>query len=344
MAKILVIRFSALGDVAMTIPVIYSFAHSYPQHQVVVLSRPGMEGLFCNAPVNVQFRGADVKSVYKGLKGLSRLYRELKQEHFDAVADFHDVLRSKYLAWCFRLSGVKVATIDKGRRAKKELVSRVHKKLVQLPTSFMRYCDVLSRLGYPVSPDFFSLYNGGKGDIQSLGFKEKREERWIGVAPFAAHAGKIYPLEQMEKVVAVLAGLPGHRVFLFGGGKKEVDILSGWQERYPHVLSVAGTLKIHQELALMSWLDVMVTMDSGNMHLASLVGVPVVSVWGATHPYAGFMGWNQKVCHAVQMNMACRPCSIFGNKPCWKGDYACLYQISPETVVTQVKQVIAEIK
>lgn len=342
MAKILVIRFSALGDVAMTIPVIYSFARLYPQHQVVVLSRLGMAGLFCQAPENVQFRGADVKTVYKGLKGLSRLYKELKQERFDAVADFHDVLRSKYLTWRFRLSGVKVATIDKGRRAKKKLVARKHRQLIQLHTSFRRYTDVLSELGYPFTPDFHSLFGDGKGDITTLGLGEKQQDTWIGLAPFAAHAGKIYPPEKMEKVVAMLSSLPNTRLFLFGGGKKEVEVLSGWQERYPQVLSVAGRLKMNQELALMSWLDAMVSMDSGNMHLASLVGVPVVSVWGATHPYAGFMGWNQRESMAVQMDMPCRPCSIFGNKPCWRGDYACLNQITPEMIVAQVKKIITE--
>lgn len=342
MAKILVIRFSALGDVAMTIPVIYSFARSCPQHQIVVLSRPGMEGLFCNAPENVQFRGADVKTVYRGLKGLFRLYRELEKERFDAVADFHDVLRSKCLDWCFRLSGVRVAIIDKGRREKRKLVSNTRKCLQQLPTSFKRYTDVLLALGYPVTLNFHSLFEDGKGDITALDLGEKQQEKWIGVAPFAAHAGKIYPPEQMEKVVALFSALPDVRVFLFGGGKKEIEVLSGWQRRYPRVCSVAGQLKMQQELALMSWLDVMVTMDSGNMHLASLVGTPVVSVWGATHPYAGFMGWNQSESRTVQVDLPCRPCSIFGNKPCLRGDYACLNQIAPEMIVAQVKKTIAE--
>ena len=83
----------------------------------------------------------------------------------------------------------------------------------------------------------------------------------------------------------------------------------------------------------MSQLEVMISMDSSNMHLASLVGTPVVSIWGATHPYAGFMGWGQSEDNVVQVELDCRPCSIFGQKPCLRGDFACLNNILPETIV-----------
>jgi ADP-heptose:LPS heptosyltransferase len=84
----------------------------------------------------------------------------------------------------------------------------------------------------------------------------------------------------------------------------------------------------------------MVTMDSANMHLASLVATPVVSIWGATHPYAGFMGWNQSIDNAVQTDLPCRPCSIYGKKDCMRGDYACLYQIKPETIVGKIERIL----
>lgn len=93
-------------------------------------------------------------------------------------------------------------------------------------------------------------------------------------------------------------------------------------KRHNYCTVVPGLLHgLREELILMSNLDVMVSMDSANMHLASLTGTPVVSVWGATHPYAGFLGCNQKEENAVQVSMPCRPCSIFGNKPCQRGDY-----------------------
>ena len=99
---------------------------------------------------------------------------------------------------------------------------------------------------------------------------------------------------------------------------------------------------MERELILMSHLDVMVSMDSANMHLASLVNTPVVSIWGATHPYCGFMGYGQKAENALQIeNLECRPCSVFGNKPCLHGDYRCLIRITPEMVVQKVMDVCA---
>lgn len=341
MSKILVTRFSAIGDVAMTVPVVQSFAVKYPQHSIVVLSRPGMRPLFEGLPSNVTFIGADLKNEYKGFAGLMKLCRLLRKEKFDSVADLHDVIRTKFIRIYLAASGCRCRHIDKGRDEKKALTRGEKKVFRQLATSFQRYADVFAGLGMPVVPEFKSIYGEGKGAAEAFQSvtEEKGTEKWVGIAPFAAHAGKIYPVEKMEKVVEILSGKGDSKIFLFGGGKKEVDILSGWEAAYKNVVCVAGKLKMDSELALMSHLDVMVSMDSGNMHLASLTGTPVVSVWGATHPYAGFMGWNQQPDNAIQLNLPCRPCSVYGNKPCARGDYACL-QISPETIAAKITDTI----
>lgn len=342
MAKILVIRFSAIGDVAMTVPVIHSLATQYPQHQIKVLSRPNMAALFANLPSNVSFIGADLKKAYKGFVGLNRLFNELKAENFDYIADFHDVLRTKYLRFRFWLHGKKVAHIDKGRKGKKALTRPKNKTKVQQDTSFQRYANVLDRIGLHVKTEFQSIYPQGKAEISSLLSitGTKGADKWIGIAPFATHTGKIYPTEQMEEVILQLDAMPGIRLFLFGGGKKEVEIFSAWANKYPSATCIAGKLKMDAELALMSHLDVMVSMDSGNMHLASLVNTPVVSIWGATHPFAGFMGWNQSEQNAVQIDLPCRPCSVYGNKPCIRKDYACLREISPNEIVLRIRSII----
>ena len=343
MAKILVIRLSAIGDVAMTVPVIHSLATQYPQYQITVLSRNNMSALFKEMPTNVSFWGADIKERHRGIQGLNRLYQELKAEGFDYIADFHDVLRTQYLRLRFRLAGKKVAHIHKGRKEKKQLTRKENKVKRPLASSFQRYSDVLKELGFPISLTFQSIYGEGKGDLSSLLYitGEKGTCHWIGMAPFATHAGKIYPLEKMKEVMARLSALPNVKIFLFGGGPKETSILSEWAEQYPSTLCIAGKLKWAEELTLMSHLDVMVSMDSSNMHLASMVHTPVLSIWGATHPYAGFMGWKQPDTYAIQTEMECRPCSIFGNKPCHRGDYACLHGISPELIVERIESFLS---
>ena len=91
----------------------------------------------------------------------------------------------------------------------------------------------------------------------------------------------------------------------------------------------------------MSQLDVMYSMDSANMHLASLVNTQVVSFWGATHPYAGFMGWNQCLENVVQVDeLTCRPCSIYGQKTCYRKDYACLNRITPKQIINRIENAL----
>lgn len=342
MARILIIRFSAIGDVAMTIPVIYSLAEQYPQHEIVVLSRAALQSLYVGLPANVRFVGVDLKGNHQGFAGLNRLYAELKALRFDFVADLHNVLRSKYLRFRFQLSGIPVASICKGRSGKQALARRHHKVLERQKSSFERYADVLAKLGLPVQLNFTSIYGGGQGDFSQIASVTgpKGNVKWIGIAPFAKHIGKIYPLELQEQVVAHFAANPSVKVFLFGGGKEEQAVFDAWLKKYPSVVSMIGKLNMGTELILMSHLDVMLSMDSANMHLASLVDTPVVSVWGATHPYAGFMGWRQLPTNAVQLDLPCRPCSVYGQKPCFRGDYACLREIKPEQVIGQIEKVL----
>ena len=345
---VLIIRFSALGDVAMTVPVVFSLARQYPHVRFTVLSRGFARPLFEDLAHNVGFMEADLKNEYRGIKGLNALYRRLTAKHFTAIADLHHVLRSDYLRTRFNLGRYRVEHIDKHRKGRNQLTRSNNKIMVQQPTSFQNYADVFDRLGYPVKVDFHSIFPAEGGDLTLLpeGFQEKPSHQyWIGIAPFAAHEGKIYPLPLMRQVIEqLLEHHPHARIFFFGGGKKEFEVFDEWENSFPQCVNASKQLGgLRQEMILMSHLDVMVSMDSGNMHLASLTGIPVVSVWGATHPYAGFAGWGQSTDKFVQLDLPCRPCSIYGNKPCMRGDYACLQNISPDMIVEKVENIFNQL-
>lgn len=342
---ILIIRFSSLGDTAMLVPVVHSLAQQYPHLRVTVLSRGNARPLFDGLYPNVGFMDAELNQAHKGLPGLNALYRRLKAKHFTAIADMHDVLRSKYLRMRFRIDRFKTAHIDKHKAGKRQLTAKSNKNMVQQPTSVQNYADVLAKLGYPIRLEFQSFFPS-KGNLRVISKKEFTEKKsfqqWIGIAPFAAHPGKVYPPEKMEKVIEQLSSRhPSARIILFGAGEQERRYFKRWCKLYPRCVVASDMAKgLHQELALMSHLDVMVSMDSANNHLASLVNVTVVSIWGATHPYAGFMGWRQSEETAVQLNLPCRPCSVFGDKPCHRGDMACMNGIMPEKIVERVEQVL----
>lgn len=342
---ILVIRFSAMGDVAMVVPVVYSLAQQYPNVRVTVVSRGFAHALFDDLAPNISFMEADVKHEYRGIKGLNALYRRLAAKQFTCVADLHSVLRSGYLRLRFNLNHYHVEHINKHRKGRKRITSKKHKQLTPQPTSFQNYLEVFRKLGYPVDIQFHSIFPEGRGDLSQLAAainKKDADERWIGIAPFAAHEGKTYPPELMQQVIEqLLERQPKTRIFLFGRGQQEEQHFTQWCQQYPECVYVGQHVEnLRQELILMSHLDVMISMDSSNMHLASLTATPVISIWGATHPYAGFMGWGQSEENAVQIPLDCRPCSIFGKKPCMRGDYACMRGIKPETIVEKTLNVI----
>lgn len=331
-----------MGDVAMLVPVVSSLARQYPDLRITVLSRPFARPFFDELAPNVGFMEADLKNEYHGVKGLNALYRRLVAKNFTAIADMHNILRSSYLRMRFNLARYKVEHINKHRHERRQLTSQKDRQLRQLPTSFENYADVLARLGYPVKLDFqsvFPLSGANMRVINDVIGEKKMFQQWIGVAPFAAHKGKIYPVEKMEAVIAeIVRRHPSCRIFLFGGGDKEFRVFDGWCRRFKNCTNASAVLgSLQQEMILMSRLDVMISMDSANMHLAAICGTRVVSVWGATHPYAGFMGWNQSADDAVQVDLPCRPCSIYGNRPCRRGDYACLNGIDPIAIADRVE-------
>ena len=344
---LLIIRFSALGDVAMTVPVIDALAHQYPDLRITVLSRSYARPLFEDLAPNVGFMEADLKREYQGIKGLNTLYRRLVAKQFTHVADLHNVLRSEFLRMRFNLGPYKVAHINKHRKGRRRLTAANNKQLIQQPSSFQNYADVLTQLGFPVKLDFHSIFSEGGGDLSLLptdvDWTIVKNQLNIGIAPFAAHEGKVYPPRLMQQVIEQLTTkYLEAKIFLFGQGVKENELFPQWCAQYKQCVHVSNHLKtIKQELVLMSHLDVMLSMDSANMHLASLVATPVVSVWGPTHPYAGFMGWNQAPENTIQTDLDCRPCSIFGQKACRRGDHACMNRIAPETIVEHINRILS---
>ena len=166
--------------------------------------------------------------------------------------------------------------------------------------------------------------------------QKEDNETWIGIAPFAKHEAKVYPLEKMEQVIKALSERENTTVFLFGGGEEEKRQIAELCSKNPNVKAVQSQQGLKGELALMGQLNVMLSMDSANMHLASLVGTRVVSIWGGTHPYAGFLGWNQNPSDCIQIDLPCRPCSVYGNKPCHRGDYACMTGITLAQIIEKL--------
>lgn len=334
---ILVMRLSAMGDVAMSVPVLRALTTQYPQLKVTVLTRPFFKPFFRDLD-RVEVFGADLKTEHKGVLGLYKLYKVLKEKRIDAVADIHNVLRTNILKVFFL--GTPFKQIDKGRKAKKALVSGEIFK--PLKATHQRYADVFTALGFPVSlsnPEFPKPVNLSE-KLQDL--TGNRQSKWIGIAPFAAHEAKMYPLDSMKSVIAELSKT--YKIFLFGGGAKEIEVLNQIQNTFSNVVNLAGQLNLDEELDVISNLDVMISMDSGNGHMAAMLGKKVITIWGVTHPYAGFAPFHQPDDYALTANREQYPkipTSIYGNTfP--DGYENAAGSIVPETIIEKIKSVIQD--
>lgn len=323
--RLVAIRFSALGDIAMTVPVIYSVAKAYPDTEIIFVTRPFFGRMFINPPANVRVMTFDLKEEYKGLRGTMRIARELARLHPDYVADMHDMARTKIITAWLRLHGAKTATVDKARGARHKVYAGGEPQRQYID----RYFDTFRRLGFDAVTDFNSVYD--KDSATSIPVTIKSPA--VGIAPFARYTNKTYPPEMMRKVARMLAS-QGVNVYLFGGRGAEADTLASWQEE--GITSLAGQFPLEDEIAVMGRLDVMVSMDSANQHLAGLAGTKVVSIWGSTTPACGFLGFGQTADDAVYLGLGCQPCTIAGSKRCPKGHMDCLRKLPEETIVSKV--------
>ena len=336
MKRLLVIRLSAMGDVAMTSPVLQALRRESPELEIYVLTRPFFRPFYRDVE-NVKFVDIDIKGRHKGIAGIVRLWRDIKKDiNPDAVADLHDVLRSKLLRTLFRLGGVRVAVLDKGRKEKKNLIKSGWKRCNHLRSTHARYADVFRQLGFKMKPAS-EISHKPRAIPSEFGSKDKL---WIGIAPFAQHFGKMYPLKSMTKVIEELSKYDNLKIFIFGGGPTEKSVAETFEGDFPNVVSAIGKVSLSEECDLTANLDLLISMDSSAMHMASLEGVRVVSIWGATHPSAGFLGLGQSLEDVVQLPLECRPCSIYGKAPCRRNDYACMNDIAPEIVIGRVKSIL----
>lgn len=318
MTRILTYRFSAFGDVAMTAVVFREILEQNPDLEIIFVTRNNFRDLFADIP-NLIFKGIDIDD-YKGVLGLRKLAHQLTKEvKPDFIADLHNVIRTKILNGIFIKRGFNVKVLNKGKKDKEHLTDiwNLNKKPLRHTTE--RYADVFRDIGFNV--------------VLSHQYRPiSQVKSGIGFAPFAQHRGKMLPLERSFELAKILS--QKHKIYFFGGGKSEVEILNNWVNQIPNSENYAGKLSLKEELQKISELETMISMDSANMHLASLVGTRCVSIWGSTHPYAGFFGYGQHENDIVQVkDLTCRPCSVFGDTECYRGDWACLEEINIQKII-----------
>lgn len=331
-----------MGDVALTVPVIRNVLETNSDLQITLVTRPFFAPFFFGIP-RLKLYFPDLDGKHKGLKGLYRLFKKLKSMGpFYKVIDLHSVLRTKIISFFFRLGGTSVFSIDKGRKDKNRLIST--KKIKELPHSIQRYADTFKKAGIPAQIGKSPYIDYSTEAFQSarsymLGKIPEKGYLKIGLSPFANTEPKIWGLENFKELITLINGSHKAVFFLFGGGEKEIRQLRQLELYSENVHLVAGKFTLSEEIAMIRMLDMMIAMDSSNMHLASLSGIRTISIWGGTHPAFGFSAFDQPAEYHIQPPegvLTCRPCSVFGGKPCIYPTIRCMELIKPADVYTKL--------
>ncbi len=331
--NILVIRLSSLGDVLTTLPVLFNVLEQQPDVHFYVLTKPAFASVFTLLP-RCTIVDANFKQQHKGFLGLWRLFFELKKNYrISAVADLHNVLRTKILRILFFFSSNPFAAITKNRTLKTDFLSH---KINALPRVWHLYETVFKQLELQVSTT--QSINFAQRIIPTMRAKkiidviDLHQFSLVAIAPFAAHQSKIYPLEKTAHLVQKLVTDKNKFVFLLGKGETEKAILKRWKNNHERII-LLDEFSLLEQLFILQYCNAALTMDSANLHLAGLAGIKnIVTIFGATTPAAGFCVWNNVT--PLTTEIACQPCSIFGNKPCARKDHLCLQSISTQSVLT----------
>jgi len=331
-----------MGDVALVVPVIKGMREHYPDVELVLVTRPAFAPFFQSIE-GVTLIYPDLGERHKGFFGLFRLFADIRKEgKIDFVIDLHDVLRSKVIRTLFRFSGIRAAVIDKGREEKKNIITG--KTRAQLKHSVERYCDVFAAAGFDVEPSAGPWIIPSDDALERVASMVSNHGNLdIGVAPYAKHDLKVWPEEKMIRLLELISEKYSATFWLFGG-LEDVEKLESLQSVIKDSHNLAGRLTLEEELARMSRLDLMIAMDSSNMHMAALSGTRVISIWGGTDPVTGFGAWMQPLMYSVRIpaeELPCRPCTVYGKGECRRKDFACMNTLSPEMVLSRIEKVIA---
>ena len=321
-----------MGDVAMTVPIIRLVIAQHPKLKISILTKPAYVEIFR------EFTQANIialdKKKYKGLLGLIKLFNELRALDIDSVIDLHNVLRTKFLKV---LWGNNFYQIKKGRGEKKQLVNG--KIFYQLKSTHQRYLETFNCLGLNLSLSYHKFPQKKDRNKLKLIGSNNLTSKIIGIAPFAKHKAKTYSLEKTSRLIERLS--INNTILLFGGGAEEIAKLDEISKNNKNTINLAQGLSFSSQLDYISTLDLMISMDSANGHLAAMYGVKVLTIWGVTHPYAGFTPFNQPITNSITVDrneFPKIPTSIYGDK-CPKVYENAINSISVEEIVKKAEEI-----
>jgi len=316
--RILVIRFSALGDILLTTPFLRVLKNKYPKLKIDFFVKSNfIDAINLNPNLNKVFSWSDEKE-------FSETAIKLKQNNYDFVIDLQNNFRSKKVV---RKIGVSSASYKKPNIKKFLLVQTKLNLLKEKRSIPQRYFDVISGLDLDDKGIELFLPDGIESKIDS-------EKKIIGFAPGAFHFTKRWPIEYYEELGNQLTS-EGFQIVLFGG-KSDREICVELQNKIAGSINLSNDNILLQTAMDMQKCKLMVCNDSGLMHTATSVGVPIVSIFGSTVREFGFAPFGVNNLVIENKGLSCRPCTHIGKEKCRKKHFNCMMELTPQQIHKEI--------
>lgn len=311
--KILIIRFSSIGDIVLTTPVVRCAKHQLPGAEIHFVTRESFKSVLSENPY--------INKLHTFKQDVSEIYEELKAEKFDLVLDLHKNLRSFRLK---RKLKTKVTSFNKINIQKFLAVN--FKILKALPDKHIvdRYFEVLKPLGLKNDQQGLDYFINSSDQINLQTLFPVGEQKFVALVVGGSYYTKKIPL---NKLVEICEGLKLPVVLM--GGKEDAEIAEQLLQKFPAVINACGKYNLNQSASLIQQAEWIITSDTGLMHIASAFNKKIISIWGNTIPEFGmgpYLPHSENKILEIK-NLECRPCSKLGFKKCPKDHFKCMNEI-----------------
>jgi lipopolysaccharide heptosyltransferase II len=332
--SILIIRMSAIGDIILSSPVIDSLREYFPEarldylikkeHESLVKYHPGLDNV-------IAFSKND------GLRGLNKLVRQFRADRYDLIVDLHGTLRSTYIR--FVSPGIMNRVYRKNSIERRILRWSEINLMDNAPRVCDRYYTALEDFGIARNGKKPKIYidENSKSSIRKIldGQKKEPAEKYLAISPGASYQTKRWPSKYFTEAASDIALEKDLKVLLLGGGsdrKISEKIADELSEKGLLGEDLSGRLSLLESAAAISMSELLITNDSGLMHIADATGTPLVAIFGPTSKELGFYPIGEKAVVIEIFGLSCRPCSLHGDKTCPKIHHHCMEQITPKEV------------
>jgi len=318
--KFLIIRFSSIGDIVLTTPVIRCLRKKYPEAQIEYLTKKQFSGVLLSNPY--------LNKIYLLKDDISETINELKEEKFDYVIDLHNNLRTMRIK---KALGLKAFSFNKLNLQKWMLVNL---KINILPQKHIveRYLETVKRIGVVNDNMGLDYFVSENEIVKQEDIPVSHSHGYIGIVIGAAHSTKKLPLHKLKELCSKI----DHPIILLGGIEDFINALEIASADTVKIYNACGKFSLSESADLIKRAKLIISHDTGLMHIASAFKKNIISVWGNTVPSFGMYPYQTNYVSAEVKKLWCRPCSKIGYSKCPLGHFKCMEKQSVDGIVQQV--------